>query len=262
MVTDQNIIRNFEELGLTNYEARTYLFLLMNNESYGNEISKGTGIPNSKIYETVSRLVEKGLAYPISSSPIRYEALPLSEFLTQKQKEIVTVIQKLKDSKELIETAKHSELLWHIADRKSLVSKARALIDKSKKEILISMWPEEADVLKANLQKAEDRKVKIYSIQFGSTYLEIGKVYKHIDTPTVLEKHGSELFLVVDQEEGMFMYFEKMKGWKGYFSSSHGIVRVISNYIRHDIYINRALQDHREITVKSYGNDFRKLLEL
>ena len=94
MVTDQNIIRNFEELGLTNYEARTYLFLLMNNESYGNEISKGTGIPNSKIYETVSRLVEKGLAYPISSKPIRYEALPLSEFLTQKQKEIVNVIHK------------------------------------------------------------------------------------------------------------------------------------------------------------------------
>ena len=218
IITDQKIIYYFEELGLSSYEARTYLFLLRNGQSYGNEISRGTGIPSSKIYETVARLVEKGLAYPIGSNPVRYETLPIKEFLNQKQKYISTVIQDLRENEKVIQTSQNSELLWHLSGRKRLIGKAQELIDGSENEILLSMWPEESEALKSNLKNAESRRVKIVSIQFGDTYLEIGKVFKHIDTSTVHERHGSELFLVVDQTGGMFMYFEKPKGWKGYYS--------------------------------------------
>lgn len=261
-ITNEHIILNFEQLGLSNYEARTYLFLLRNGQGYGNEISKQTGIPGSKIYETVSRLVEKGLAYPIQSSPVRYQALPLREFLNQKQKDVTKVVTYLEQNVELIEAAQQTELLWHVSGRKSLVEKAQELIDRAEKEILISLWPDASEVLQGNLEMAQSRGVNICSIQFGDTYLEIGTVYKHIMVPTVHERHGSELFLLVDKAEGMFMYHEKLKGWKGYYSSSLGMVRVIENYIRHDIYTNRLLQDHKEAAVKSYGENFTKLLEL
>jgi HTH-type transcriptional regulator, sugar sensing transcriptional regulator len=261
-IPDENIILNFENLGLSNYEARTYLFLLRNGQSYGNEVSKQTGIPGSKIYETISRLVEKGLAYPIQSNPVRYQALPLKDFLNRKQKDVNKVLKDLEDSEELIQTAQQTELLWHISGRKSLTEKARELIDSAEKEILISLWPDAAALVKENLEAALTRGVKLYSLQFGDTYLEIGTVYKHIMVPTVHERHGSEMFLLVDKAEGMFMYFEKLKGWKGYYSSSQGMVRVIENYIRHDIYSNRLLQDHREAAVKYYGEDFSKLLDL
>ncbi|NMD42246.1 MAG: TrmB family transcriptional regulator [Firmicutes bacterium] len=257
---EQEFVQHFEELGLSNYEARTYIYLLQNGQCYGNEISKGTGIPSSKIYETVARLVEKGLAYPIKTSPVHYEALPLKEFLNQKQKNVLAVIKTLEDNERLLETSKRSELLWYISGRKNLLDKGRTLIDRAEKEILISMWPEESAVLKENLLEAEARGIEIYSIQFGDTYLEVGKLFKHARAPAIHERHRSELFLAVDRAEGMFMYLEKLGGWKGYHTSSSGIVRVITNYIRHDIYINRFLQDHRDIAIETYGENFERLL--
>lgn len=260
--TDFEIINRFESLGLSNYEARVYLFLLRNGQSYGNEVSKNTGIPGSKIYETLSRLVEKGLAHLIQGKPIHYQALPLKEFLNQWQTDASRVVEYLMDNKERIETAPQSELLWHLSGRKQLIEKIKEIIDSAEHNILISLWPNESAELEDNLRQAYERKVQITSIQFGKISLNIGNVYKHINTSSVEARHGSELFILVDQWKGMFMYYEDPRGWVGYHSSSKGIARVIENYIRHDIYINKILNDHYDIATSTYGKDLNKLIDL
>lgn len=258
--TDRKICSYFEQLGLSNYEARVYLFLLRNGQSYGNEISKNTGIPSSKIYETLSRLVEKGLAHLIQTKPIRYQALPLKEFLSQWQADATRTLKFLMDNENLIETKPQSELLWHISGRKEIMEKVKEIIDSAENTILISLWPDDALELKANLRMAHQRKVQITSIQYGDKSLDIGRVYKHLNTSTVNERHGSELFILADRKKGLFLHFENSKGWVGYYSSSPGIARVIENYIRHDIYTNKLIEDHYEVVVRSYGKDMSGLI--
>lgn len=261
-VTDYEIINRFERLGLSNYEARVYIFLLRNGQSYGNEVSKNTGIPGSKIYETLSRLVEKGLAHLIQGKQVYYQALPLKEFLDQWKTDANRIVEYIEDNKELIEIAPQGDLLWHLSGRKQLIEKMKEFIDSAEDNILISLWPDESKEIENNLRQAHNRKVRITSIQFGEISLNIGNVHKHINTASVEERHGSELFLLVDSNKGMFMYHESPRGWIGYYSSSKGMARVIENYIRHDIYINKIINDHYEVAINSYGDDLSKLIDL
>lgn len=261
-VTDKEILNSLEKLGLTLYEARAYLCLLRHGESYGSEISKKSGVPGPKIYETLARLVEKGLAYLIEGNPVRYQALPLEEFLKGKEKEVNRIADFLRDHQGLIEAEDAPELLWHISGRRRLLDKAKELISRASQEILISLWPEESAELEDCLKKAEEGGVRVISIQFGEKCLEVGRVYRHIMVPTVYERHGSEMFLLVDKSEGMFMYFEKLKGWKGYYTSAKGVARVIENYIRHDIYINRLIAENYDFIMERYGENVDRLLEI
>ena len=260
--TDKEIIGQFEKFGLTKYEAKAYLTLLRGGESYGGEISKNSGIPGSKVYETLDRLVEKGLAYPIPGTPVRYQSLPLKDFLNIKQKDFERTLKFLEEKKEFICKPDTAELLWYLTGRERLIDKAAEIIDSAASEVLISLWPEEASELRANLEKADQRNVAIVSIQFNQHCLNIGKVYKHISVPAVRERHGSEMFLSVDRSKCMFMFFEDLHGWKGFYTSSKGICRVIDNYIKHDIYINRIITEHQEYIFKHYGERVEKLLEI
>ena len=50
-----------EEIGLSRNEARIYLFLLKHGQSTTGPIIRETGIANSRVYESLNSLVEKGL---------------------------------------------------------------------------------------------------------------------------------------------------------------------------------------------------------
>ena len=259
---NKEIIEEFIKLGFTKYEAMAYLTILREGESYGSEISKKSGIPGAKVYETLDRLVEKGLAYPTSGSPQLYQALPLKDFLDNKKKEFDRTINFFEKIENDIDKIKSVEMLWYLTGRDSLIDKARDYIDSTEKEIFISLWPEEANELRDNLEKAAKRGVRIVSLQFNDHYLDLGKVYHHVKLPTVRDRHGSEMFLLVDDAKGMFMFMEEHYGWKGFYTSSKGICRVIKNYITHDIYTNKMLMDHSEAMFKFYGDKLQDLLDI
>ncbi len=68
-----HLLGSLSRLGLSEREARAYLFLLKNGESTAREVSEGTGIPISKVYSVLKSLEEKGwVTVERSSRPARY----------------------------------------------------------------------------------------------------------------------------------------------------------------------------------------------
>lgn len=66
--------------GLTQQEAKIYCKLHGCDSATGYELAKVTGISRSNTYTALSNLVEKGAAHQIDGKPIRYQAIPVSEF--------------------------------------------------------------------------------------------------------------------------------------------------------------------------------------
>ena len=261
--SEREILEEFEKLGLTKYESKAYLVLLSNGSSYGGEISKKSGVPGAKIYETLDRLVEKGLAYPVSENPVHYRPLPLENFLNNKRHEFQRSIEYLKSNLNKISKIDSSELFWFLSGKDTLMDKTKEFINNAKSNILISLWPEEAKELKEPLYKAYNRNVEIIILMFDNIEdIDFGKIYKHYMFPAAYERHSSEMFLFVDNSCGMFMFLEEYYGWKGFYTYSKGISRVIENYIKHDIYINKVINENTEFITEKYGKHLERLLDI
>lgn len=67
--------------GLSEYEARAYEFLVREGPSTARRISVACGIPRTKVYETLRRLIEYKMVVETPVNPKRFLALPPNEAL-------------------------------------------------------------------------------------------------------------------------------------------------------------------------------------
>ena len=65
----KNLILLLQNIGFSQYEARAYLALLQQSSVTGYELAKNSGIPASKIYQILNRLIERELILVIDSEP-------------------------------------------------------------------------------------------------------------------------------------------------------------------------------------------------
>jgi sugar-specific transcriptional regulator TrmB len=63
-------------LGLTTYEAKTYLALVRRDSFAAADVARVAGIPRQRIYDVLASLVQKGLASQRPGSPVKYAAAP------------------------------------------------------------------------------------------------------------------------------------------------------------------------------------------
>ncbi|RLG97830.1 hypothetical protein DRO29_02290 [Candidatus Bathyarchaeota archaeon] len=73
--------RLYEDIGLSEYEARAYISLLENGPSTARRLSMISGIPRTKIYGTLKKLIERDLVIEIPGNPKMFLATPPSETL-------------------------------------------------------------------------------------------------------------------------------------------------------------------------------------
>ena len=64
--------RILQEIGLTDYEIKAYVSLLSNPGVQASEVSKGSDVPVSKIYEVLGNLERKGWVESQNTRPSKY----------------------------------------------------------------------------------------------------------------------------------------------------------------------------------------------
>ena len=87
-----------QELGLTEYQARVYLTLLDLGNATASQIPALSRVPRTRIYVTMSQLHEKGLVNILPEKPIRYEPIPISDYLAKKVNEHKKDIEEMEGS--------------------------------------------------------------------------------------------------------------------------------------------------------------------
>jgi len=258
----QATVEALNSMGLTVYEAKAYIALLQKHPSHGHEISRHSGVPGPKIYETLNRMMQKGLVAVLNTDPQMYSPLPYHELLTRKKNEFKITERILNANLKKISIPPPDITVWQLTDHDLLIGKSRELIEGAKKSLLMSLWHEQGALLEKDLTVAQQRGVKIISIQFGRSSINIGKVFHHIQIDTVHERHSGELTIVFDESVGLFMGRPPGQEWNGFWTTNPGVVKLMTNYIRHEIYLNKLIY-HFEDNVKSeYGSQLQKLINL
>ena len=67
----KKILQSLQNINFTQYESKAYLSLLQQAQVSGYELAKNSGIPASKIYQVLNKLLVKEVVVALDSDPVK-----------------------------------------------------------------------------------------------------------------------------------------------------------------------------------------------
>lgn len=168
-----------KEIGLTEYETKSFLTLLTIGVATAEQISEVAQIPLPRVYDTLTQLQKKGFVLINKGRPKKFKANSPKKafklFIEGKKKEHNSEIEYLKETVKKLEASlssiKSSSIkdetldIWSMEKRKNMKEILNEQMEMSKKEILIfsgdMSWLEESSKIMKSVIK---RGVKIKAI--------------------------------------------------------------------------------------------------
>ncbi len=258
-----NIIDRLKEIGLSDYEARTYLTLLEDSPLTAYEAAGQAGLPTSKIYGVIKKLIEKEMVLELAEgSKKRYSPQDPEEFLGSYRYKMDKTLSNL--SRELKKTGKSRNVsyIWNLKDREALMERAERMIIASKETILLSVWEEEFSSLADLVKEKENQGVKCAVVHFGPSALTWESLFSHpIQDTLYSEKGGRGFTLVTDSSSALSGTFSRDEP-QGAWSSNKGFVTLAEDYIKHDIYIMKIVERFDARLIEKFGEGYPFLRDI
>ncbi|OLB74275.1 MAG: hypothetical protein AUI14_24095 [Actinobacteria bacterium 13_2_20CM_2_71_6] len=160
-MTVDETVESLSELGFSPYEARIYVALLQKSPMNGHEIGKHSGVPTSKVYETLERLRGKGAVRVYESDPVRYAPTPYRDLLSTFSDRMERTITKVSRSLATVAMDTDANLTWSITGAGNVVESLRNAVRNAKTRIRAVLDPPTADELAADLHAARERGVHV-----------------------------------------------------------------------------------------------------
>jgi len=134
-----------QEFGLTEYESRVYLALLEKGVLTASQVSEQSGVPYSKVYETLTSLEGKGWIETERGRPSRYYPKAPSEALAAVKLQLEDKVKKWEKTieGELEPFYEHREIrekpdLWILRGEFNTLAKLKEMVEKTKNELMIA----------------------------------------------------------------------------------------------------------------------------
>jgi sugar-specific transcriptional regulator TrmB len=260
-----NIQETLRSIGFSEYEARAYVSALKLQAATAYELAHDSGIPTSKIYETVGKLREKKLLFEVAEGEKRkYAPLSGEEFLEQARRLSERRFADLaRDLKELPQEREVS-FIWNIREYDFLMEKSTRIIRAAEQTILLSVWPEELRIILPDLKAAAVRGVKVAAVHFGpDPEEEVGVFFTHpIEDTLYAERGGRGFTLVADAQTAVTATAFGDGGVEGAWSANRGFVLLAEDYLKHDIYIMKIVHRFDRELIDRFGKKYARLRDI
>ena len=150
---DDSIVARLGELGLTTYEAKTYVALTRRDSSTAAEAARIGGVPRQRVYDVLASLVEKGLAVDAAGAcgQVRAHAAAaaLEGLLARRREDLATLEQSAEEMVSRLKPAYEAgqeqtdplEYIEVLRDRRAISERFDELQQGIKHEILVFTKP-------------------------------------------------------------------------------------------------------------------------
>jgi sugar-specific transcriptional regulator TrmB len=203
------ILAQLRRIGIPGYEAKAYIALLeAGRPMNGYEVAKASGVPRSTVYETLTKLVRRGIAFEVrpENGQIQYVALSAGALVSRLRRDFDESLDDLDRGLDELGQPTEAGLVLHLRGADALLKRAEDLIQHARDSLFISAWPEHFAELNNALQAADARGVNMWISAWGGANPDIGHVVANsLTTPGspldrtdwVLGRVGSRLVIVV-----------------------------------------------------------------
>jgi sugar-specific transcriptional regulator TrmB len=247
----EEIVKFLQSLGMSEYEAKTYAALSTSDSMKAGELSKKSGVPQSKVYWVLEDLIEKQLVEVSEGKPKEYRVVPadigLKRMVEEKERSIVSVKSGLKEVSRYLKPTKGSETstgIWTVKGRNwvEFFNKASDMIGKSRKYVYgVTRDFSRSAKLSQVVQAAAKRGVKVRVLGMqeideenylkAKWFIEHGAELKTIEAnlhPRIVIVDGKEVLLRLDHDQTKKEDFPFSSVW----SEDPGLVRVFDTYVK------------------------------
>src|SRR5579872_1964346 len=241
-----SIAEKLTQLGFSQYEARTYVGLLVAGGATGYSVANETSVPQPKVYETLRRLVDRGAAVRTADRPARYAAVPPDELLRALEKEFGGRLEEARRGLESLPARRTADQPIPLSRSESVAvatERAAAAISQARSRVYLSGRTEELKGLAEAVDKASERGIQFVIVHFGSLPFQAprGKVMRHASTEGTLyaSRKARHLAVVVDSHWSLWASARDGEHWEVIFGDLPLLSSLVKSYIRHDLFVQR-----------------------
>jgi HTH-type transcriptional regulator, sugar sensing transcriptional regulator len=263
------IAERLAQLGFSQYEARTYVGLLMSDDATGYSVSNATGVPQPKVYETLRRLVERGAAVRTGDKPARYAAVPPDVLLRGLEADFAARVSAARRDLETVPRRAAAQEMLPVARLESFdaaVGLAAEAIAAAQTRVYLSGRRDELTGLGAAVTKASDAGAEFVLVHFGRLPFRAprGKVVRHASTDGALypSRNARHLAVVVDSRWALWGVAKDGKQWNILTTDAPLLAGLVKAYIRHDMFVQRIFADFPDELERRYGSGLLELASL
>ncbi len=259
----ESLVPSLRQLGLSLNESKAYLCLLEKSGITAYEMSKNAGVPPSKIYDSLGKLLAKGFISIIKSGHApRYVAIDPTKILDRYQKDYNRTLEMLK--KRLGEIRQNPEAfnqyIWHLGERAQILDKIREIVEGSREMIYLSIWQEELQEVEEVFREAAKRKVRMAIVLYGSRAIDFGVVYNHSLEDILLREMGERrLALAADDKIVLLGHFSNEGKAFATWTHNRGMVNLAKDYITHDIISLKLVKQFEPQIETIFGRKWERL---
>jgi sugar-specific transcriptional regulator TrmB len=236
------IVESLQALGLSLYETRLYLGLLTGGRQNGNELSRTSGVPSSKVYAMLERLAADGIvARTRRGSTVEYVCVPPRDLLHKLRERYATPLEYLETTLPTLQAAEPQLDIAELQGVDAIVEHARALIRSGENELVLSVWDDEVASLLPDLEDADVRGVKIAGMLYGAEPPDVGWWQQHSYRETVASRiAGRMLTVVADGAEALIAHIADSREASAVRTQNPVLVLVAEEYLIHELTLQRA----------------------
>ncbi len=219
MVDQLQTIQSLKKLGLTEYEARSYMALLELGPTTADHLSKRSEVPISRVYSVLGDLEKKGFLRSAPGRPVRYRPvepnLALDALMMANMKELEEAKNTILSYLEALfgqNLQRASMEYWYASDEGSIVRRLAQALGKAKERVVVSLAPlpvlaspSLSEAIASNLRMALKRRVQVSLVAHSrNVKLFLNKVRLE-DELEVIDRDVRETLVLVDDTEVMWI---------------------------------------------------------
>ena len=239
MNTETKIVADMKKLGFTEYEAKTYVSLLKENPVNGYTLSKNSGVPRSRIYETLETLKKKGVVFEHpGKKSTEYHPIAPNLLIESLKKGYSGLLENIENHLEKIPKKEQAAGLIVINGRNEILRFIKDMINSAEKRIALSIWHDELQEITKEIESALSRGIRLCGIYFGKNPIfDELTPHRRIDR-YMAERRERFLTATIDSAHAVSGIVSRENGSRITCTTDRGFVEMSEDYICHDLMVN------------------------
>jgi HTH-type transcriptional regulator, sugar sensing transcriptional regulator len=237
-----------QRFGFTQYESKVYESLLSSHELMdATMIVKYSGVPKAKVYEVLTRMIEKGMILDsVSERKKYYSALPLQLAIDKLTAEFKLSIDQLKTN--TYEKQYTDDRVWSLKVDSSIKMQCRQLLQDANKSIRITVWNDDFNDFAVILEEKEKKGVNVEALVVG----DVQSSLTNLQILSPKEEHKAleqNRLLIIDDEEILFAGVEN-NAWQAMKTKSKPFVKFFTEFFYHDVALTKITKKYEDILME------------